>query len=89
MTSSGLQSSDATNSTTKQSSNISSIDELHDENTHLKEKIQSHERTEREYNEQIQILQLRIKELEDWNGDYQGLLFFSNLLNFCFIFSRK
>ena len=46
-----------------------------DENTHLKKRIESQEQIEKEYNQQNQILQLRIKELEDWNGDYQGLLF--------------
>ncbi len=29
-------------------------------------------------------LKLRIKELEDWNGDFQGLLFFSNEIEFVF-----
>jgi hypothetical protein len=40
----------------------------------LKKRIESQEQTEKEYNQQNQILQLRIKELEDWNGDHQGLL---------------
>lgn len=54
------------------------IKELQTENLRLKE---SKEQSEQEYNEQIQTLQIQIKELEDWNGDSQGelfSLFFSN-----------
>lgn len=54
------------------------IKELQTENLRLKE---SKEQSEQEYNEQIQTLQIQIKELEDWNGDSQGELFsifFSN-----------
>ncbi len=40
----------------------------------LKKTLELQEQTEKEYDEQIHKLQLRIKELEDWNEDYQGLL---------------
>lgn len=45
------------------------IKELQTENFRLKE---SKEQSEKEYDEQIQTLQIQIKELEDWNGDSQG-----------------
>jgi hypothetical protein len=43
--------------------------QLKDENTHLKKTLELQQQTEKDYNEQIHTLQLRIKELEDWNGD--------------------
>jgi len=56
------------------------INELKYENTHLKNEVlnlkktlELQEQTEKEYDEQIHALQLRVKELEDWNEDYQGL----------------
>ncbi len=45
------------------------INELKSENIHLKKKLELQEHTEKEYHEQIHTLQLRIQELEDWNGD--------------------
>ncbi len=45
------------------------INELKSENIHLKKKLELQEQTEKEYHEQIHTLQLRIQELEDWNGD--------------------
>ena len=54
------------------------IKELQTENSRLKE---SKEKSEKEYDEQIQTLQIQIKELEDWNGGSQGKFssfFFSN-----------
>lgn len=45
------------------------IDELKNENTQLKDEVNNLKQTEKDYNEQIHTLQLRIEELEDWNGD--------------------
>jgi predicted nucleic acid-binding Zn-ribbon protein len=45
------------------------IDELKNENTHLKDEVNNFKKTEKDYDEQIHTLQLRIEELEDWNGD--------------------
>ncbi|CAF1028998.1 unnamed protein product [Rotaria sordida] len=54
------------------------LNELKDENIHLKNEmfslkttLESKEKIEKEYQEQIHRLQLRITELEDWNGDFQ------------------
>ncbi|CAF3367240.1 unnamed protein product [Rotaria sp. Silwood1] len=55
------------------------LNELQDENIHLKNEVfslktilESKENIEKNYQEQIHRLQLRITELEDWNGDNQN-----------------
>ncbi|CAF2908409.1 unnamed protein product [Rotaria sp. Silwood2] len=55
------------------------LNELKDENIHLKNEmfslqniLESKEKNEKEYQEQIHRLQLRITELEDWNVDCQN-----------------
>lgn len=50
------------------------INALQDENTRLKQSLQSKEELEKDYDQQIQTLQSQIKELEDWNGDSQGFV---------------
>jgi len=59
----------------------------------LKKTVESQEQTEKDYNEQVQTLQLRIKELEDWNGDTieiqnKVIFFIVRSIKFSFLLNR-
>lgn len=47
------------------------IDKFKEENESLKKTIELFDRKENDYNQQIQTLQMRINELEDWNTDFR------------------
>ncbi len=76
------------------------INELKDENSHLKNEVinlkktlEVQEQTEKDYDEQVQTLQLRIKELEDWNGDTieiqnKVIFFIVHSIKFSFLLNR-
>jgi hypothetical protein len=79
-----------TNTLSSNSNNNKDVNELNDENSYLKNEVNTLRETLE--SQQIHQLQLRIKELEDWNGDDHGLLFnysFKNHSNLFFKMSLK
>lgn len=67
--SSSIESLSDSNQFIKHQQIINENTQLKDEIINLKKILELQKQTENDYNEQIHTLQLRIEELEDWNGN--------------------